>query len=197
MEMGKVDSTDAKHANVDTRPVDSPNFHAAYYGLTNGGTGDHWVSAFAPKSVEKPLSYNVGWLTLLGWVTGCPSVAQLTLTLVQGLILLKDENANVAQPWQTTLFIMIFLIVAVAFNLFLAGKLPLAEGIFLIVHIFGYFAFLIVLWTMSDHAPASQVFGTFSGGGRWGSTGLSCLVGITTPLRCSSDRMPAPTCPKS
>lgn len=26
MEMGKVDSTDAKHANVDTRPVDSPNF---------------------------------------------------------------------------------------------------------------------------------------------------------------------------
>ncbi|KAL8629747.1 hypothetical protein Q9189_004541 [Teloschistes chrysophthalmus] len=144
----------------------------------------HWVSEFAPKSVEKPLSYIVGWLALLGWVTGCPSAAQLTSTLVQGLILLKNENANVATLWQTTLFIMIFLIIAVAFNLFLAGKLPLAEGIFLIVHIFGYFAFLIVLWTMSDHAPASQVFGTFTDGGGWGNVGLSCLVGITTPLWC-------------
>ncbi|KAL8905156.1 MAG: hypothetical protein Q9207_002815 [Kuettlingeria erythrocarpa] len=145
---------------------------------------DHWVSEFAPKSIEKPLSYIVGWLALLGWVTGCPSAAQLTSSLVQGLILLKDENANVAALWQTTLFIMIFLIVAVAFNVFLASKLPLAEGIFLIVHIFGYFAFLIVLWTMSDHAPASQVFGTFSDKGGWGNIGLSCLVGITTPLWC-------------
>ena len=145
---------------------------------------DHWVSEFAPKSVEKPLSYIVGWLALLGWVTGCPSAVQLTSTLVQGLILLKDENANVGQLWQTTLFIMVFLIVAVAFNLFLAKRLPLAEGIFLVVHIVGYFAFLIVLWTMSDHAPASQVFGTFNDGGGWGNTGLSCLVGITTPLWC-------------
>ncbi|KAL8814181.1 MAG: hypothetical protein Q9223_006578 [Gallowayella weberi] len=288
MELGKVDPVDAKHANVETRPVDSPDFHyedgdfqgqkgstrgdvldmsrmgkkqelqkfpipvncrvhhdpaifvgkhitarhsrtpdgnpsadnptsAASYGLTNGGTAGviwvtvgviigalcmiasigemasmaptaggqyHWVSEFAPKSIEKPLSYIVGWLALLGWVTGCPSAAQLTSTLVQGLILLKNENANVAALWQTSLFIMIFLIVAVAFNIFLAGKLPLAEGIFLIVHIFGYFAFLIVLWTMSDHAPASQVFGTFTDGGGWGNTGLSCLVGITTPLWC-------------
>ncbi|KAI4168779.1 MAG: hypothetical protein LQ348_007433 [Seirophora lacunosa] len=80
---------------------------------------------------------------------------------------------------------MIFLVVAVAFNVFLASKLPLAEGIFLVVHAVGYFAFLIVLWTMSDHAPASQVFGTFNDGGGWGNTGLSCLVGITTPLWCS------------
>ncbi|KAI4276835.1 MAG: hypothetical protein LQ337_002219 [Flavoplaca oasis] len=145
---------------------------------------DHWVSEFAPRSVEEPLSYIVGWLALLGWVTGCTSAAQLTLTLVQGLILLKDENANVGQLWQTTLFIMIFLIVAIAFNLFLAKRLPLAEGIFLVVHIVGYFAFLFVLWTMSDHVPASQVFGTFNDGRGWGNPGLSYLVGITTPLWC-------------
>lgn len=55
---------------------------------------DHWVSEFAPTSVEKPLSCIVSWLALLGWVTGCPAAAQLTSTLVQGLILLKDENAS-------------------------------------------------------------------------------------------------------
>lgn len=144
----------------------------------------HWVSEFAPPSVEKPLSYLVGWCSCLGWVTGNPAIAQLTSTLVQGLVLLKNENAHVAALWQTALFIMAFLIVAVAFNIFFAEKLPLAEGIFLILHIVGFFAFLITLWVMSDHAPASQVFTRFSDGGGWGSTGLSCLVGITTPLWC-------------
>ena len=144
----------------------------------------HWVSEFAPPRWEKPLSYLVGWTSALGWVTGCPSAAQLTSMLVQGLVYLKNPEANFAQLWQTTLLIMAFLIAAVAFNVFLAKQLPLAEGIFLIVHIFGFFAFLIVLWTMSEHTPASQVFGDFQNYGGWPSTGLSCLVGITTPLWC-------------
>ncbi|KAI4168780.1 MAG: hypothetical protein LQ348_007434 [Seirophora lacunosa] len=38
-------------------------------------SADHWVSELAPKSVEKPLSCIVGWLALLGWVTGCPAAA--------------------------------------------------------------------------------------------------------------------------
>lgn len=127
---------------------------------------------------------NLGWTSALGWVTGCPSAAQLTSSLIQGLILLKNPDANITALWQTTLLIMAFLIVATAFNIFLARQLPLAEGIFLIVHIFGFFAFLAVLWIMSDHAPASQVFGQFEDYGGWGNLGLSSLVGITTPLWC-------------
>lgn len=79
---------------------------------------------------------------------------------------------------------MVFLVVAVGFNIFLAEKLPLLEGIFLILHIVGFFVFLITLWVMGDHVPASQVFTSFSDGGGWGNMGLSCLVGITTPLWC-------------
>ena len=144
----------------------------------------HWVSEFAPRKYEKPLSYLVGWTSALGWVTGCPSAAQLTSMLVQGLVYLKNPNANFAELWQTTLLVMAFLIAAVAFNIFLARQLPLAEGIFLIVHVFGFFAFLIVLWTMSEHTPAKDVFTDFSNYGGWPTTGLSTLVGITTPLWC-------------
>lgn len=126
----------------------------------------------------------IGWCCCLGWVTGNPAAAQLTSTLVQGLVLLKNENANFVALWQTALLIMVFIVAAVAFNIFLAGTLPLAEGIFLGLHIVGFFAFLITLWVMSDHAPASQVFTQFSDGGGWGNQGLSCLVGITTPLWC-------------
>jgi hypothetical protein len=37
----------------------------------------------------------------------------------------------------------------------------LAEGIVLFLHVFGFFAFLLTLWIMADHAPAKEVFTTF------------------------------------
>ena len=61
----------------------------------------HWVSEFAPKSWQKGMSYLVGWTAGLGWVTGVPSAAQLTSTLVQGLVLLRNPEAEVADLWQT------------------------------------------------------------------------------------------------
>lgn len=125
-----------------------------------------------------------GWCCCLGWVTGNPAAAQLTSTLIQGLVLLKNENANISTLWQTTLLIMVFLVIACSFNIWLARTLPMAEGIFLMLHIFGFFAFLLVLWIMSDHAPAADVFTKFDDLGGWGNKGLSTLVGITTPLWC-------------
>lgn len=37
---------------------------------------------------------------------------------------------------------------------------------------------------MGDHAPAERVFTEFHDGGSWGNTGLSCLVGLATPVWC-------------
>lgn len=127
---------------------------------------------------------HIGWSSALGWVTGCPPAAQLTSTLVQGLVLLRNPDASVDALWQTTLFIMLFLIAATAFNIFCARQLPLTEGIFTVVHVVGFFVFMIVLWVTSEHASAQQVFTEFQDNDGWGSTGLSTLVGITTPLWC-------------
>jgi len=123
--------------------------------LTAGGQY-HWVSEFAPKGLQKPLSYLVGWSSALGWVTGVPSSAQLTSTLVQGLVLLRNPGASIDALWQTTLFIMAFIVACTAFNMFCARALPLTEGIFMVFHVLGFFIFLIVLWATSDHAPAKK-----------------------------------------
>lgn len=144
----------------------------------------HWVSEFAPKTLQKPLSYLVGWTSALGWVTGVPSTAQLTSTLVQGLVLLRNPDASIDALWQTTLFIMAFIVTAVAFNVFCSRALPLTEAVFVFVHIVGFFVFLIVFWVTSEHAPAKEVLTRFQDNGGWGNTGLSALVGITTPLWC-------------
>lgn len=148
---------------------------------TSGGQY-HWVSEFAPPHIQKPLSYMVGWMSALGWVTGCPATAQLTGSLVQGLVYLKNPDADFGALWQFALLVMLILLLSGAFNIFGTRALPTAEGIFLIIHVLGYFAFLIVFWVMSDHSPAKEVFTTFADEGNWGSNGLATLVGITTPL---------------
>jgi choline transport protein len=130
------------------------------------------------------LTISSGWCCCLGWVSGILACGQLLAGLIQGMVLLKNPDADVAALWQTTLMVFAFVILTVGFNIYFAQHLPLAEGIILVVHVFGFFAFLITMWIMADHAPASQVFTTFVDGGGWGSIGLSCLVGLTTPLWC-------------
>ena len=80
------------------------------------------------------------------------------------------------------MFAFTFLIVA--FNIWGAHHLPLAEGIILFAHIFGFFAFLIIFWVMAEHAPAEKVFTEFYDGGGWGSKGLSTLIGLTSAIWC-------------
>lgn len=52
--------------------------------------------------------------------------------------------------------------VAIVFNTFFAKKLPLIEGLMLVIHIFGFFAILIPLWVLSPRAPAEEVFTQFT-----------------------------------
>jgi choline transport protein len=70
---------------------------------------------------------------------------------------------------------------SVFFNTFLAKKLPLVEGIVLVVHIFGFIAILIPLWILAPRSDAKQVFTQFNNGG-WNSNGTSTLVGILAAM---------------
>ncbi|KAM3418600.1 Glucan 1,3-beta-glucosidase [Cercospora zeina] len=159
------------------------------------------VSEFAPPSLQKPLSYVVGWCCCLGWIAGVPSCCVQLAGMVQTMILLMNPEADVSRLYQATLLLYCFLVLCVGFNIFCAQQLPLAEGILLFVHVLGFFVrsssfsssftflpkvqvFLLVFWIMGDHAPAERVFREFHDGGGWGSTGLSCLVGLSTPIWC-------------
>lgn len=150
---------------------------------TSGGQY-HWVSEFAPPAFQKPLSYVVGWCCCLGWIAGVPSCCIQLAGMVQEMVKLVYPLASVDELWKTTLLLYCFCFLAVGFNIFFAQHLPLAEGIILFAHVFAFFAFLLALWIMGDHAPASDVFTKFNDGGGWGNMGLSCLVGLATPVWC-------------
>lgn len=72
---------------------------------------------------------------------------------------------------------------SIIFNTFFVSKLPVLEGTVLVLHIVGFFAILVPLWILADMPkPASEVFFSFTDGGQWGNMGLSCLVGMLSPV---------------
>lgn len=168
-----------------------------------------WVSEFAPPQYQRLLSYLTGWLCATGWNTFLTSVAFMVGTIIQGLIALNQENYGF-QPWHGTLLTIAIICLCIFWNITLAGKLPLTEGVAVIVHIVslesvgaligrlsvrecdlrllltisahqcGLFAVIIPLWCLAPIADASALT-TFVNLGGWPSVGLSCMVGIVRP----------------
>lgn len=60
---------------------------------------------------------------------------------------------HVIQPYHTTLIAWGILLIAMVFNTSLFRKLPTLEGVVMVLHVLGFFAFIIVLWFVC-HFPA-------------------------------------------
>lgn len=72
------------------------------------------------------------------------------------------------------------LLTSIHSNTVVFKHLPLMEGIVVVFHIFGFLAIVVVLWVMGPRGGTETVT-TFSSNG-WHSTGLSCLIGILSPI---------------
>ena len=142
----------------------------------------HWVSEFAPPSSQALLSYITGWICVLGWHTGIAGCCYTVANMMVGVIAINYPDTYTYKPWHVTLLVIAVALVALMFNTFLAQKLPLIEGIILIVHCFGFFGILIPLWVLSPKVPASEVFGSIEDRGGWGNNGLSCMAGLVGPI---------------
>ena len=116
---------------------------------------------------------------MLGWQVNIASGGYLVAVQVQALMILNDPN-YVFKRWHGTLLIIAVATLAILFNTFFARKLPLIERLMLVIHVCGFFAILVPLWTLApEKTPAKIVFTKFDNNGGWPSLGLSCLVGMT------------------
>lgn len=142
----------------------------------------HWVSEFAPPSSQALLSYLTGWICVLGWHTGIAGCSYTVANMMVGVIAINYPDTYTYERWHVTLLVIAVAMVALMFNTFLAQKLPLIEGIILIVHCFGFFGILIPLWVLSSKVPASEVFGSIENRGGWDNNGLACMAGLVGPI---------------
>ena len=62
----------------------------------------HWTAMLAPRSINRFVSYIVGWLIVLSWQAIVAAGGFLTALLLQGLIAMGN-NSWMAQEWQIPL----------------------------------------------------------------------------------------------
>jgi len=122
-----------------------------------------------------------GWVCVLGWQTGTAIIAFLAGTEIQGLLVLNYPS-YVFERWHGTLLVIAIVVFSILFNTLFAHWLPVVENAVLVLHILGFFAILITLWVTSERNSAHVVFAEFTDGGNWGSIGISCLIGMLSPV---------------
>ncbi|TKA48065.1 hypothetical protein B0A54_01557 [Friedmanniomyces endolithicus] len=83
--------------------------------------------------------------------------------------------------WHGALLTGAYVLSAILFNTSAIGKLPILEGLAVVLHIFGFFAFVVIFWVMGPRASAEETFTTFADDNGWGSVGLATLIGMVGP----------------
>lgn len=101
-------------------------------------------------------------------------------TIIQGLIALNVKE-YVWENYHGTLLTIAVICFSIIFNTALVSKLPMLEGMASALHLAGFFAIIIPLWVMGDHA-SSHVLIEFTNNGGWSSVGLSAMIGLTSPM---------------
>lgn len=148
-------------------PFCSPRSYLLFSRAPTTGGQYHWVSEFSPTSLQKPLSYTVGWLCCLGWQVGNTSVAFLASQQISGLVVLNNPD-YVPERWHLTLLVIGLMTFCQLFNTFFASKLPLVEGVLVLaLHLGGFVGILITLWVcgVGKRGDVREVFLGFEDGG--------------------------------
>jgi amino acid transporter len=100
---------------------------------------------------------------------------------IMGLISLNMPSYEI-QGWHGTLFAIAVTSSSILWNTVLLGKLPLVEGVALVLHVFGFFAFIVVLWVMGPRGDTKEVWTKFEDPSGWGSNGVATMVSILGPV---------------
>ncbi|KAI1101871.1 amino acid transporter [Jackrogersella minutella] len=145
---------------------------------TSGGQY-HWVSILAPPSSRKFFGYITGWLEITGWQSLVASGGYVTGTMIQGIILLTHpEYANNMQNWHGTLLFWGVILLSYGINTAVGSLLAKFEGLFLVIHLLGFFATILPLALLSEHSDSSAVFDSFLNLGGWQTQGLAFCIGV-------------------
>lgn len=86
------------------------------------------------------------------------------------------------QRWHGTLIAILNVALVSTFNIVGVRFLPLVETFALILHLAGFFAYIIPVWVMGESSPGSVIWTEFLNEGGWASIGGSTLVGLITPV---------------
>lgn len=93
---------------------------------------------------------------MLAWQTNAAAGSFITGTVIQGLLVL-NYPAYVYENWHGTLLMIAMGLFSVFFNTVLARKLPMIEGLVLLIHIGAFFGIVVTLWVLAPRADVGPL----------------------------------------
>lgn len=73
-------------------------------------------------------------------------------------LIVLNKPDYVYETWHGTLLTIGGAAATMCFNVFLARKLPLIEGVLVVIHIFGFFGVIVTMWVLSPTGDPKTVF---------------------------------------
>jgi choline transport protein len=102
--------------------------------------------------------------------------------VIQGLIVLNNEDTYIYQAWHATLLTIAVIIFASMFNTILAVRLPLIEGALLALHVVGLFAIILPLWVMAPRGNVHDTLLKFTTTAGWSDVSLASPIGMVSVI---------------
>lgn len=99
-----------------------------------------------------------------------------TALAIQGLVALNNESYDLP-GWHAFFLTQAVLYFSIIVNVYLIRKLPLFEGVMVIIWFGGFVSVIATLWAKADKASAKDVFTVFSDDMNWGSPALAAFIG--------------------
>ena len=103
-------------------------------------------------------------------------------SVLQSLIVLNNLDTYIYQFWHGTLLTIAVILFASMFNTLLAVRLPMIEGVLLILHLAGLFAIVIPLWVLAPRGNVKDTILTFTTTAGWPDVSLASLIGMVSVI---------------
>jgi len=82
-----------------------------------------------------------------------PAISYTAALQVVALIATCNPD-YMTQGWHAALLTIAFEVFAILFNIFAINKMPPVEGVVVIIHLFGFFAFIVIFWVGWEKAKS-------------------------------------------
>ncbi|KAJ6014961.1 amino acid transporter [Penicillium herquei] len=127
--------------------------------IPSAGGQYHWTSILAPKSSTRFFSHITGSICIIAWTAGSTGTIYTAGSIFQTTFAIKHPNYEQKGMW-------------------LGMILPVLEVLIGIVHVLGFFAFLIPIVYLGPRADARSVFVQSFNFGGWSDVTMAAFVGL-------------------
>jgi choline transport protein len=171
-----------------------------------------WTHYYAPKNLQRPITWVQGWITWFSWIAITAGTANVIGNIITTLVTVSYPD-YVAKSWHTLLIMYSILMILALLNQFAFWLIPWIEMAAGLLHIILFIVFASVLATLGQRHSSDFVFfskSKLSGWNNdfvsfnlgiilitWGFVGTSSQLSLPTPADfCPQASTAQSTCPK-